>query len=170
MYGCSNIKADRLKERIFPLLYHKNTEHFNFNNCNFVVQKGKDTCARVVMWREFNLINSFTLECSFCGPTTGLYKDCHFTTPILRDLGKTFCVTLCDYANDEFKVREAIKELEMLFPITKAEDEQQQQQPKSKPEKSAKGSSEEANFVNPQGQTGQNYYNDETTTNSSQSQ
>lgn len=37
MYGCSNQKADRLKERIFPLLFHKNTENFSFNNCNFVV-------------------------------------------------------------------------------------------------------------------------------------
>lgn len=49
------------------------------------------------MWKEFNLINSFTLECSFCGPTNGLYKDCHFTIALLKDLGKTFCLTLLDY-------------------------------------------------------------------------
>ena len=35
MYGCSNQRADRLKERIFPLLFHKNSENFNFECCNF---------------------------------------------------------------------------------------------------------------------------------------
>jgi hypothetical protein len=108
MYGCSNIKADRLKERIFPLLYHKNTEHFSFNNCNFVVQKARESTARVVMWKEFNLINSFTLECSFCGPTNGLYKDCHFTISLMKDLGKMFCLTLRDYTSNDAKVKDVI--------------------------------------------------------------
>jgi len=74
------------------------------------------------MWREFNLINSFTLECSFCGPTLGLYKDCHFTLQILKGMGKLFCSTLIDYADNEMKVREAITDLEIMFPPTKAEE------------------------------------------------
>ena len=73
MFGCSNVKQDRLKERIFPMLFAKNTDNFSFNNCDFNVQKQKETTARVVMWREFSLINSFTLESSFFGPTNGLY-------------------------------------------------------------------------------------------------
>jgi hypothetical protein len=56
------------------------------------------------MWREFNLINSFTLEVSFCGPTIGLYKDCHFTIPALKEMGTNFCKTLIDYANNQQKV------------------------------------------------------------------
>lgn len=72
------------------------------------------------MWKEFNLINSFTLECSFCGPTSGLYKDCHFTITMLKELGKKFCLTLIDYAGNEAKVREAISELEAMFPLPKA--------------------------------------------------
>jgi len=53
------------------------------------------------MWKEFQLINSFTLESSFCGPTRGIYKDCHFTIQALREMGKLFCVTLRDYASNE---------------------------------------------------------------------
>lgn len=75
------------------------------------------------MWKEFNLINSFTLEASFCGPTSGLYKDCHFTSSILKDLGKSFCSTLIDYASNEVKVKNAISELEQLFPLSKTADE-----------------------------------------------
>ena len=74
------------------------------------------------MWREFNLINSFTLECSFCGPTNGLYKDCQFTIGMLKDIGRGFCITLIDYASNDNKVREAIQELETLFPPPKAEE------------------------------------------------
>jgi len=74
------------------------------------------------MWKEFNLINSFTLESTFCGPTNGLYKDCHFTISILKNLGKTFCTTLIDYANNETKVKEAIQELEVLFPPNRSEE------------------------------------------------
>ena len=76
----------------------------------------------MVMWKEFSLINSFTLECSFCGPTNGLHKDCHFTISILKNLGKMFCVTLIDYAYNEPKVKEVINELEILFPAIKSDD------------------------------------------------
>jgi len=76
----------------------------------------------VVMWKEFQLINSFTLESSFCGPTRGPHKDFHFTIQHLREMGKMFCVTLRDYASNEQKVREAIQELEQLFPPPKAEE------------------------------------------------
>lgn len=37
MYGCTNQRADRLKERIFPLLFSKNTDVFNFDCCNFQI-------------------------------------------------------------------------------------------------------------------------------------
>ena len=74
------------------------------------------------MWREFNLINSFTLETTFCGPTDGRYQDCHFTASILKDCGRLFCKTLLDYASNEPKVREAIRELETMFPPQKAEE------------------------------------------------
>lgn len=105
-----------MKERIFPLLFSKNYENFRFDSCNFVVQKAREATARVVMWKEFNLINSFTLETTFCGPTEGRLQDCHFTINTLRECGKNFCKTLLDYASNEPKVREAIRELETIFP------------------------------------------------------
>jgi hypothetical protein len=37
-------------------------------------------------------------------------------------MGKLFCVTLRDYASNEQKVREAIQELEAMFPPPKAEE------------------------------------------------
>ena len=88
MYGCSNVKSDRLKERIFPFLFSKGYENFRFESCNFKVQKEREATARVVMWREFNLINSFTLETTFCGPTEGRLQDCHFSIHTLKECGR----------------------------------------------------------------------------------
>lgn len=52
------------------------------------------------MWREFNLINSFTLEVSFMGPNKGTYSGLHFNTTHLQNMGKLFCQTLVDYVKD----------------------------------------------------------------------
>ena len=82
-------------------IYAENSENFSYEDCCFEVQKSREATARVVMWREFNLINSFTLEASFCGPTRGLYKGSHFNPTVLEIMGRVFCKTLADYAEKE---------------------------------------------------------------------
>lgn len=42
------------------------------------------------MHKEFRVTNSYTLECSFCGPTKGLHKDTHFSQKLLVDSGWQF--------------------------------------------------------------------------------
>ena len=36
------------------------------------------------MHREFGIINSYTLEISFCGATQGVHKDTHFSMRLLK--------------------------------------------------------------------------------------
>lgn len=93
VYGCNNAlsKEKRNRERIFPYMMSKRCDEFSFEGCSFSVHKAKESTARVVLWKEYNLINSFTLETSFCGPNKGTNKDTHFTIPILLDIGKKFC-------------------------------------------------------------------------------
>jgi hypothetical protein len=67
----------------FLRLFQAKTDNFSYNDSSFVVQKAKEGTGRVVMWKEFALIYSYTLECSFMGPTSGIYKDCHFTSEML---------------------------------------------------------------------------------------
>ena len=82
-------------------IYAENTEMFSYDDCNFEVQKSRESTARVVMWREFNLINSFTLEASFCGPTRGPLKGCHFNPQALEECGRYFCKSLADYVEKD---------------------------------------------------------------------
>ena len=69
-----------MKEKIFPRLLEKTAEVFSFSDCGFAVQKGKESTARIVIWREIGLINSYTLESSFCGSDFGKHCDFHFNT------------------------------------------------------------------------------------------
>ena len=82
-YGCSGKINDRLKERIFPALMEKNCDIFSFADCSFIVQKAKESTARVVAWKEMGITNTYTLEASFCGADYGKYADFHFNTDLL---------------------------------------------------------------------------------------
>lgn len=53
------------------------------------------------MWREFNLVNSYTCEASFMGPTAGLHNKCHFNVSILENVGKAFCKTMKDVTDNK---------------------------------------------------------------------
>lgn len=101
MFGNNQPKAqDRNKEKIFPMLFQQKQDMFCFEGCCFAIQKSKEACGRQVMWREFNLINSFTLEMSFMGPNRGTNAGLHFNTQMMRQVGRDFCETLVDYVQD----------------------------------------------------------------------
>ena len=102
MYGCtgptSQSNERRLKEQVFPKMYDRICPNFSFSGCSFAVHKAKEATGRVVMWREFQLINSYTCEASFCGSSQGVYSGFHFNINMLLDMGKDFCRTLAVYS------------------------------------------------------------------------
>ena len=117
MYGNSGRVNDRLKERIFPCLMDKNCDIFNFNDCSFVVQKAKESTARVAVWKELGITNTFTLEASFCGADQGKFADYHFNVELLQEVGHRFCDTILDFCDpDQAKVRHVLEELEIMLP------------------------------------------------------
>ena len=42
-------------------------DKFSFAGCKFHIQRCKESTGRVVMWRQMNIFNSFTLEATFSG-------------------------------------------------------------------------------------------------------
>lgn len=55
------------KMRIIPKLISEETTKFRFFSCKFRIEKSKEKAARIVLWREFNIMNCFTFEASFHG-------------------------------------------------------------------------------------------------------
>ena len=99
-------------------MFHENHENFNFEDCSFNAHKSKEACGRVVMFKEFGIIYSYTLESSFCGPTRGSLEGCHFTAATLLGIGRNFCSTLFDMADDVDRAKKTHQELIARFPIT----------------------------------------------------
>ncbi|KAL3310361.1 Cytosolic carboxypeptidase 4 [Cichlidogyrus casuarinus] len=43
--------------------------------CSYAVQKTKESTARVVVWRQFGVLRSYTMESSYCGVLKNCYDD-----------------------------------------------------------------------------------------------
>ncbi|KAF1314257.1 Metalloprotease family m14b, partial [Globisporangium splendens] len=83
--------------RVFPMVVAKNSHFFSFPSCDFTVHKSKLNTARVVVNHELGVINSYTLEASFCVPDFGPRKDTQFSTWDLEEMGKSWCQSLLIY-------------------------------------------------------------------------
>jgi len=118
MFGCNNNRNenDIMKERIFPLMMHKNCEHFHYDNCKFDVRGDKEGTGRVAVKQQFGILNSFTLECSIMGSCAGSLKDHHFNIPALKRIGQDFGKTLYEFSADQKKINGCITELKEMYP------------------------------------------------------
>lgn len=113
MYGCTSRSS--VKEQVFPKLLETNSEIFSFADCDFGIQKSKEATARIVIYKELGVVNSYTIESSFCGADFGKYRDFHFNPLHLQEFGKDFCDTLLDFCDpNQNKVRSITEELESL--------------------------------------------------------
>ncbi|KAJ3050567.1 Cytosolic carboxypeptidase 2 [Rhizophlyctis rosea] len=119
MYGCHNDGnlERRYKERVFPYLLSKHAPNiFFFKRCQFKIQRAKEGTARIQIWRQFNLLNSFTMEASFCGSDQGPDGGFHYSIEDLEEMGRRFGETLYTYfapKEEEVavpEVREGVKE------------------------------------------------------------
>jgi regulator of sigma D len=68
------------------------------------------------MWREFNLINSYTLEISFMGPNRGVNAGQHFNMKMMRAIGRDFCQTMVDFVMNHDLYSKILAELKVRYP------------------------------------------------------
>lgn len=57
------------KTRLFPKIFAKNEKIFEYSYCKFQQNRSKLSTARVVVWNEMKVTNSFTCEISMHGKT-----------------------------------------------------------------------------------------------------
>ncbi|ELT89711.1 hypothetical protein CAPTEDRAFT_104264, partial [Capitella teleta] len=114
LYGCENRNNPnrRLRERVFPVMLSRNApDKFSFESCKFKVQKGKEGTGRIVIW-NYGILNSFTMEATFCGSSLGKKRGYHFNTADFESMGYHFCDTLLDYCDpDNTKVGQFLMSL-----------------------------------------------------------
>ncbi|XP_024130686.1 cytosolic carboxypeptidase 1 isoform X1 [Oryzias melastigma] len=108
MYGCSlketvwqsNISAtssdlqEDLGYRSLPKILSEIAPAFSMASSSFVVERSKESTARVVVWREIGVQRSYTMESTLCGCDQGKYKGYQIGTRELEEMGAQFCVAL----------------------------------------------------------------------------
>ena len=100
MYGCNRAANGGFnswtKVRLFPRILARTNHVFDMNSCKFKVEKGKLGTGRVVIWKDYEVTNSFTLENSFHGFDYGdQFKE--FTPFDFRKLGADILSSVHQY-------------------------------------------------------------------------
>ncbi|XP_025929006.1 cytosolic carboxypeptidase 4 [Apteryx rowi] len=80
--------------RTLPKILDKVAPPFVMNSCSFLVEKSRESTARVVAWQEMGILRSYTMESTYCGCNHGLYKGLQLGTQELEEMGSKFCLGL----------------------------------------------------------------------------
>ncbi|XP_053128273.1 cytosolic carboxypeptidase 4 isoform X3 [Hemicordylus capensis] len=108
LYGCSiketlwqagqsvdtTVVTEDVSYRTLPKILDKVAPAFLMSSCSFLVEKSRDSTARVVVWREIGVLRSYTMESTYCGCSHGLYKGLQIGTGELEEMGAKFCLGL----------------------------------------------------------------------------
>ncbi|CAL1284820.1 unnamed protein product [Larinioides sclopetarius] len=84
-------KSDCESFKILPILMEEMAPTFSLEDCDFSIERGRESTGRVTVWRQFDVALSYTLECSYGGCSQGKYAGYHMGTPQLEDTGMKLC-------------------------------------------------------------------------------
>jgi len=85
------------KLRLLPKLICAKTPYFRWASCRFRNERSKQKAARLVVWKQLKLMNTFTIEASFYGYLTKDRDTVPFTEATLLEAGEGICRGLWDY-------------------------------------------------------------------------
>jgi len=115
IYGCNKVANGSFcswtKVRLLPRILAKNSPLFSYGDCRFSVESDKKRTARVVIWKELEVINSFTLESSCYGYFRGT-EITPFGNQGYFEIGEALLKSLLEY-------HYVIKEIEQELIITR---------------------------------------------------
>lgn len=101
------------KSKVLPKLLDEKTQMFRFYSCKFRIEKSKLRAARVVLFKEYGIMNCFTLEASFHGFINRDRNTEEFTVETLEEMGHTLGIGFSDYLNlveDDDRQKAIVKE------------------------------------------------------------
>lgn len=97
MYGCHSLSKeesavkDNLVSMIIPTLLSLMTPSFSLSDTHYKIEKSKETTARIALYREMKITNSYTLEASLLGDTHSIKQ---FAIGDYKNIGKLFSIAL----------------------------------------------------------------------------
>lgn len=112
--------------KLIPFLFAEKNKLFSFKDSHFRIEKSKESTARVVLFKEFGILNSYTLEASFLGPlhSAALENkdpaedessgDCHMLPYHLEGLGKDLSKLLMIFTSTRY-FRKKLREISTIL-------------------------------------------------------
>ncbi|KAM4749036.1 cytosolic carboxypeptidase 4 [Rhinophrynus dorsalis] len=95
--GCvvdSSTLMEDVGYRTLPKILDKIAPAFSMAKSSFLVEKARESTARVVVWHEIGVLRSYTMESTYCGFNQGAYKGLQVGTKELEEMGAKFCLGL----------------------------------------------------------------------------
>eukprot|EP00347_Sterkiella_histriomuscorum_P022850 403336918 len=120
-----------LKMRIIPKLLSEETTKFRYFSCKFRIEKSKEKAARIVLWREFNIMNCFTFEASFHGYLNEERVTEEFNEESFEKMGEHLINSLYEYK----LILEEENRLKKLKELNKKKKKKKQNEEKGKKKK-----------------------------------
>jgi hypothetical protein len=97
MFGCSkkqNCLENWIDSHMLPNIFSQKSAFFSYKDCRFGVSEDRRATARVTVWQDFEVSNSFTLETSFYGYKDESGKPQHFTVENLESIGFDLLISI----------------------------------------------------------------------------
>jgi hypothetical protein len=86
------------REFALPKLFSERCSFLSYKDCHFEVSKSKAQTGRSVVFREYGIVHSYTLEASVCGADRPGHGLVHFSTDDLEEVGAEFLRVVAEYA------------------------------------------------------------------------
>ncbi|WKX89746.1 hypothetical protein Q1695_008972 [Nippostrongylus brasiliensis] len=92
-----------------PEVLEMSSPAFAYNLCQFGITRGKESSARVTVWRQFGVTKSYTMESTFSGFETGALKGFQVGTKDLKDVGRQLLLAILEVSKSDRKPRKPPK-------------------------------------------------------------
>lgn len=113
-FGCNKAPNEGLlswtKTRLLPKIFASNEKIFDMISSRFNQSQSKYNTARVVVWNEFQVTNSFTLETSMFGKQTVNEDDLNqFINEDFASIGMNLLKSVLQFVNIETQLMKELK-------------------------------------------------------------
>ena len=101
-FGCPNVKGSKENsEKIYPRILSYLCDTFSWQHCEFSYPEDRKSAGRIVVRKELNVIQSFTVETSFGGILAGSRAGMLYDQLLWEELGQQCCKALFCYSQGE---------------------------------------------------------------------
>lgn len=112
-FACPNNNENHDREKILPKIISYTSSYFSYEKCIFSIPPKRQTASRCVAYLEMGIIQSFTIETSFCGIKNGKFASLLYDEDIWLKLGRDIGLSIFNLLTPDFSRVRSLAEREL---------------------------------------------------------